>query len=85
MKRPAFRWPDFAGMWRRLRAVFSRPAMWTLILAVGLVLFHWPYLSPAGDWDAYTIHHFIFAAWLVIILLLLLVALSLFNPKDGSR
>lgn len=85
MKRSAFRWPDFAAMWRRLRVVFSRPAMWTLILAVGLVLFHWPYLSPSIDWDAHTLHHFIFASWLVIILLLLLVALSLFNPKDGSR
>ena len=67
----------------RWRKIMSRPAFSVLVFLICLVLFNWPYLSPAEDWPPQHVFVHIFLAWALVILILFLSYLS--QPSSGSE
>lgn len=57
----------------RLRSIVSRPAFQVAALLAGLVMFYWPMLAGEAAWSGPQLFHYLFGAWAVLVVLLMLI------------
>lgn len=67
----------------RWRAVCTRPAFWTLVCAVGLLLFVWPFIPSSHPWTAQGRYIYLFGAWAWIIVVIVVIAGNLPPFRQG--
>ncbi len=71
------------------RSIFSLPGFQVLLFCLFAALFNWPILSIAGRFRDQTLFYYLFLAWALLILLLLLMGRNVESgdlpPKTTER